>query len=160
MLFLKMLLGSFTIVYAATSSDCSNWFQVTEEDYPVTLSSSSITGTQTDVLTPTFEELDTQSELDAFLDTIPTRTNDALPDFDDDSESRVGIISAMKACEYNPVLDEVRETEDLVQVRIVNNIVSDSDCTVPDDESYRYFIIVFDDKDKPITVLTETEETS
>lgn len=158
MMLIKTLLASLTIVMAATSSDCSNWFQVTEDDdYPITLTSKSVTGSQTDVLSPKFSVLDTQSELDDFLATIPTRTNSdvALPAYDASDEKRVGIISAAKSCEFTPVLKEVVETKDVVQVKILNEKVTTTDCEPLAQESYRYFIVVFDNKDKPVTVLTE-----
>lgn len=158
MFFLKMIFASFTIVLAATSSNCSNWFQVKEEsDYPKTLTAESVTGTQTDVLKPKFEALESESKLNDFLNAMPSRTNrDAtLPSFDADNESRVGVISVSKSCEFNPVLQDVVETKDVVQVKILNEKITQTNCTPEITESYRYFIIVFDKKNKPITILTE-----
>lgn len=153
----------FAVAATSSSTSCSDWFDVESDKYPTSLTYESARGTQTDVLQPQFKLLNTDEALTQFLDSMPSRKQDeTLPSFDANSQQRVGIVSAKKACEYEPVLKEVVETKDLVQVKIRNETRSSTNCTPETKASFQYFVVVFKntESNKKVTVLTESEQTS
>lgn len=147
----------FTVVLSANNSSCSDYFKdLDTKPSEKKLTYKAHTGTQKDRSSADVKPLDTQTALDEFLASIPSRNNsNALPDFDASTQNRVGIISSADSCKFTPEVKSVTEYDTNIQINILNVKTTTAEACAPADTRYPYFILVFDKKDKPISVLTE-----
>ena len=114
-------------------------------------------GIQTDILYQKIEVINDVETYNKFWLSIPSMNNE-IPNFDEESDTLIGMISNTESCLFQPKVKNVTEKEATIIIKVFNEKVelpeqvSCSQLTVP---FYTYNIIKVPKSSKPISILIE-----
>jgi len=116
-------------------------------------------GLETDILHQTMEVIDTTDAYNRFLLSIPSMSREA-PDFNEDNETLICVLSNAKSCIFAPVVTSVTESETTITVKILNkkdDTPDDVECDPIPIPFHVYNIVKIAKTSKPISLIIEND---